>query len=516
MVHKQEDSLKKRYLYKLSTNLVGLAINLVIQAIVPRGLGPKAYGDFHFLSNFFSRVAGFLNMGTSIGFFTKLSQRPKDHGLVVFYMYFSGIAFFIIIGLVVMSHLTSIYEQILPDQKLKYIYMAALFGIFTWIVQVLHNMADAYGVTASSEIARILQKCLGLFLILVLFVLQKLNLTNFFFYHYFILIFLAAAFIVVMEKKGFSLRQSWRLSSAKINQYTKEFYSYSHPLFIYSLIGMVVGILDRWILQYFAGSVEQGFFGFSYQIGAICFLCSGAMTPLITREFSIAFGKKDLNEMARLFRRYIPLLYSIAAYFSCFVALQAEKVIYIFGGSNYKGAAMAVTIMAFYPIHQTYGQLSGSVFYATGHTGLYRNIGIIFMLIGLPVAYFMIAPADRMGAGAGATGLAIKMVLLQFIAVNVSLFYNARLLNLSFIKYFMHQIISLGSMISVSAFAFYLTDTLLGLYDKIIISFLTAGAVYTCITMGIIYFLPQVFGLKRQDIQSIFHWIRKNDQGDES
>jgi len=42
------DSLKKRYFFKLFSNFSGMAISLVTQAIIPRGLGPKNYGDFNF------------------------------------------------------------------------------------------------------------------------------------------------------------------------------------------------------------------------------------------------------------------------------------------------------------------------------------------------------------------------------------------------------------------------------------------------------------------------------------
>lgn len=275
-------------------------------------------------------------------------------------------------------------------------------------------------------------------------------------------------------------------------------------------MGLITGILDRWLLQVFSGSVQQGFFGLSYQIGALCFLFTSAMTPLLMREFSIAFGNKDLTQMSVLFRRYIPLLYSIAAYFSCFIALQADKVIYIFGGNKYKGAIMAVTIMAFYPIHQTYGQLSGSVFYATGQTALYRNIGVIFMLIGLPVTYFLIAPPEKMGLNAGATGLAIKMVFIQFIAVNVQLYYNAKLLKLSFWKYLGHQILSVGCLLVIATIVTLGVDKVLGISERIISSFLLAGVFYTLMVICLVYSLPVIFGLKRQDVKSLIEMFRKN------
>jgi len=507
-----EDSLKKRYLAKLSANLVGLAISVVTQAIVPRGLGPKAYGDFHFLSNFFTQVVGFLDMGTSIGFYTKLSQRQRDFGLVSFYLRFACLASFLVFVFVWCAQATGSYVTLWPDEKLFYIYLASIWGILTWFVQIVNKIADAYGVTVSTEIARIIQKGLGLALILALFFTSQLNLTHFFFYHYFILIFLALAFIWVMEHKRYSLKRSWKLSLAQIRAYTKEFYIYSHPLFVYALVGLIVGILDRWMLQFFSGSVEQGFFGLSYRIGAICFLFTSAMTPLITREFAIAFDEKDLQQMAYLFRRYIPMLYAIAAYFACFIAVEADKVTIIIGGAKFHQAALAVAIMAFYPIHQTYGQLSGSVFYTTGQTALYRNIGITFMLIGLPVTYFLIAPPDKMGINAGSLGLAVKMVALQFLGVNVQLYYNARLLGLRFWRYLVHQIVSVGCLLAVATVAMLVVDKGFAFQSKII-CFILSGFLYSIIVMFLIYFQPIIFGLKRQDIRTLFQWgIRKFKQ----
>src|SRR3990167_5814650 len=87
----KQDSLKKRYIYKLFANFFGLGISFITQAVILRGLGPKAYGDFNFLTNFFTQFVGFIDMGTSTAFYTKLSQRPKEASLVSFYQYFIGI-----------------------------------------------------------------------------------------------------------------------------------------------------------------------------------------------------------------------------------------------------------------------------------------------------------------------------------------------------------------------------------------------------------------------------------------
>jgi O-antigen/teichoic acid export membrane protein len=272
------------------------------------------------------------------------------------------------------------------------------------------------------------------------------------------------------------------------------------------LVGLCVGILDRWFLQIFSGSVQQGFYGLSYQIGAVCFLFTSAMTPLLTRELAVAFAKQDINQMAHLFRRYLPLLYGIASFFSCFVAIQSENVAHIFGGAKFHAAALTITIMAFYPIFQTYGQLNGSVFYATGKTRLYRNIGVGIGIFELPVTYFFVAPSDMLGLNAGSTGLAIKMLLFQIISVNVLLYFNSKFLKLSFWKYLVHQILCIVCFLLLASFALGVVDYC-QLSSNIIIIFLLNGIIYSISGACLVYFVPSIFGLTSKDIRSFFQLL---------
>lgn len=496
----QGDSLGKRYTYKLFTNVTGIFFNFFIQIIIPRGLGPKLYGDFNFLNNFFIQVVNFFDMGTSSCFYTKLSQRQNDFSLVAFYFQFTALVSLMVIGIVIAAHLADFGGQLWPEQEAIYVYLASVLGIITWISQVLNKMADAYGITVPAEKARMLQKLLGLFLILLLFVTHQLKLAQYFLYNLIIIAMLIVSLVWIIKNKIQFPREVWKISWKEVTAYSKEFYRYCNPLFVYAPVGLIAGIFDYWLLQRFGGSIQQGFYGFSYQIGVICILFTSAMTPLLMRELSIAFGNKDLTQMAYLFRRYFPLLYAIAAFLSCFIAMQAGKIIYIVGGTKFNGALIPVIVMAFYPIHQTYGQLSTSVLYATGQTGLLRNVGIIFMVLGLPVTYFLLAPQKKLGLDAGAIGLAIKMVLIQLIAVNVQLYFNTRLLNLRFWHYVAHQFVSVGCLLFYAAISTMVIDKYLALHDKVVISLLLAGILYSLLVIISTYLQPVLFGLKREDI----------------
>jgi len=106
------------------------------------------------------------------------------------------------------------------------------------------------------------------------------------------------------------------------------------------------------------------------------------------------------------------------------------------------------------------------MFFATGQTKLYRNIGTIVAVFGLPITYFLIAPTNKMGLNAGATGLAIKMVAIQIIGVNIQLFFNARLLKIHYWRYITHQVMSVGCLLGPAMMAAVLTDSVLALRDK--------------------------------------------------
>ena len=417
----------------------------------------------------------------------------------------------VILFFVIAATSTIIHQKIWFEQSNQIIYFAMLYSILAWFLMVKNKIIDAYGITVNAEKAKIIQRVVALVIILVLFFINKLNLFSFFLYNYFITILLWIIFDFIIRKKGFYIGFTYRLNIKENRDYFKNLFRYVNPLIVMTIIVFAAGFLDRWLLQKFGGSIQQGFFTLSLKIGAVYFLFARSLTQLLTREFSVAFGKKDINQMRIMFRRYIPLIYGTVAYFACFVAAQSDKVARIVGGAEYEGAKTVMIIMAFYPIHQTYGQLSNAVFYATGQTKLYRNIGLSGMLLGLPLIYFLLAPRSMMGLNSGATGLAIKMVLVQFISVNIGLYFNTKFLSLPFFKFLLHQFGSVVIMIAIAIGARLGIDNIPIIKNNIILSFILSGIIYTILIVVISNYFPKLFGLDKKTIQKIktsfFSWV---------
>jgi O-antigen/teichoic acid export membrane protein len=501
-----EASLRKRYLFKLITNLVGMGIGIGTQSIVPRALGPSSYGDFSFITNFFYQVIGFLNMNTSTAYYTVLSQRQHDTGLVRFYLYFTAILGVFLSMLITFCFVAGLSPIIWPGQTGLVIIFGAIWAIMTFYMMVFSDMSDAYGLTVKSELVKIVIKILGFTLILVLFIQEWFSLQNYFFYHFIILLMTISLLVWVISNSGPSLINHWRLKKDQIKSYIHEFYAFSGPLVVFSALAVFEGLLDRWFLQKYSGSAQQGFYGLAYQIGVLCFFFTSALVPLMTREYAISFAKKDMGEMRRLFSRFVPMLYAITAYFGCFLAVESKTVMLLFAGKAYTGAVLPIAIMCFFPIHQTYGQMNASIYFATNRTIAYRNIGIALIFVSLPLTLVLLGPKEYGAMQAGATGLAIKMVLIQLIGVNVQLWYNTKMMHLPFKKFFNHQWIVITAFLSIAIVCSYSIRALLA-EMHFVAQFLATGFIYTLVIVGLAIIFPSLFAVRKDEIALVLNYV---------
>ena len=489
----QEDSLKKRYTIKLFANIVSGIIGAILIAIVPKALGPIAYGQFVFLQDFFMKAIGFLDMGSSIAFFTKLSARHTRKELITFYFSYSFVVLSFILCFIFMVNNFDVTSYILPDIPNEYIYLGLIFGFFTWFTQIFIKISDAYALTVSVELIKIGHKIVSLFLLLYFIYFTSFDLYVYFTFHYIAIFSFLLILTWLFVKKDIFSKTLLNIKELEFKKISKEFIEYCHPLLVYSIIGLIAGMFDIWLLQSTAGSEQTGFYGLAYSLAAMCFMFTSAMTPIITREFAKSYEQKDLENMRKLFYRYIPMLYSLATYFAVFISVQSENVLIIFTDEKFKDAYLVLVVMALYPIHQTYGQLSGSIFYATGQTKLMRNMAMFTQPLGMAISFGSIYLLDL-----GAVGLAYKMVIGQLIGVNIQLYFNSKFLGID-MKYFLfHQLYSIVFFATLA----WISSNIIN-FNSSYVEFLISGLLYTLFVIIFTYVFPQVFATSRNEIRDV-------------
>lgn len=492
------NSLKKRYSIKLLANVVSVFASAIVMLFIPRALGPAAYGNFKFLTQYFEKVINFFNLGADTAFFTKLSQNNNEKKLIGFYSIIALLILLCLFGFVFIIDILGLADIFWPDQKMKYVYLALLFSVLIWLSNTAFNIMDAFALTLYSEILRILQKIILVILIPILFLLATLNITNYFYLNIGLFMALIIVLFTQIRHKILLKDVQWQINKTDFKKYIASFYIYCNPLFLHSLAAFSIGIIELWLLQRFAGSKQFGYYGLSFQIGVVCFMFTTAMTPLLIREFAKSFKEEDYLRMRLLFTKFLPIFYTISSYFAIFVMIQAENVTKIFGGGQFKDAVIAVVLMSFYSIHRTYGQLSGSIFISTDRTKLFRNIGVFYMFIGLILTYLLVAPKHLGGISLGAIGLSIKMVVINVLLTNTQLIYNAKFLSVKYLPFLIHQIlvVTLFSIIAFLATALVNTVSTAPFFI-----FIISGIIYSLIISVTIYMNPSIIKMNKKEIK---------------
>jgi len=491
-----EDSLKKRYIVKLIANIMNGILGVIIVAFVPKTLGPVYFGQFSYLQQFFTQIIAFLDAGTSTAFFTKLSANNERKELITFYAFFVTGLLFLLLCLIYLLDIFNYIHVFLPNISIEHIYLGMFFGFLTWVLQIYIQISDANALTSSIETIKIVHKTVMVMFLIYIIHFLTFSLSIYFYYHAFSLVSIIGILSMVFVQKGIYRKSSWTfdISYKKI---TQEFYTYASPLFVFNAVAITIGLFDIWLLQRVGGSVQTGYYGIAYAIAAMCFLFTSALTPIITREFTKSFANKDMELIRSLFNRYIPMLYGVSAYFGIFIAFQSENLLQIFTDEKFKDAYFVLVIMAFYPIHQTYGQLNGSLFLATGNTKLYRNIGLSVSLFGLVFSYFFIYVW-----GLGAVGFAWKMVLIQIIGVNIQLYYNTLFLKISIVPFLKHQIYA----VSIFALLAYLSSMIS--LESAFFEFIIAGVCYSVLVIIFVFFFPSLVAVSKQEVSNVLDKIR--------
>lgn len=480
----------------------------IITIIVPRSLGPSNYGDFSFLNHFFSKVFGFFSFGSLLAFFTKLSQRPTEHKMVRFYVYFLFFVLFSSGLFLSIVYITNYDDLLLNDIKYQIVALSFAYSFLLYIVGIVRQVNDAYGFTVMSEKFFMLQKLLSLGIILILYFYDQLNIVYYFLHLIFVLSFLLIVWVYYLDRqevKPFVKKN--RLDKLSFKNYISEFYKYSHPLFVLGAVSLLIAIAERWLLQYFGGSEQQGFYSFSFAITAIIFLFSGALAPLFTRDFSIAWKDKDYPHMRYLFHRFIPPLIALASFFSFFIAANGKEIGIILGGESYADAGLSLAIMSLYPIHQTYGQLCGSIFYASGKTGLMRNISVPMNIIGFLLAIFLLLPSKYGGINLGSLGLVYKMVFIQVLVVNFYLYHCTKILGISFFEAVKSQIVIMACF---SGLAFLSSMINTSIFSNTLVSLIVNGFIYTISAIVLIGLFPKmIISSSRKELLMLMQKVRK-------
>ena len=489
-------------------NTLKAILSFVTGILLARGLGPELYGVFSFLLASFIAMVALLEMGTSSAFFTFISQRNRSKIFFAYYLGWLLIQFIIIILFIAVLAPDQWVEQIWKNQS-RQLVLTAFIAVFLQqqIWTLIAQVGESQRLTSRVQLINCSIALVHLILIASLFLYEQLTLSRIYF---FISMEFVIAFIV-----GYKLLPIiYAENKEAFQEIVSEYWKYCLPLIPFAWVSMVMRFVDTWLLQHFGGSVEQAYYAVSSQFATISLIATASVLRILWKEVADAQEKGHMDQVREIYHRTSRILFFLAAIISGFLIPWTPDIIRLFLGEEYIQGSFVMALMFLYPIHQSLGQVNGTMFYALQLTKPYVKIGIVFMIVSIIVVYFMLASPDSLipGLGLASTGLALKMVLLQFIGVNFSIWWLSRRQEWNY--QILYQIIGLLMFLLTGYLIYIFTNTIFNEELHIIFQMLFAGIIYIFSSILILYSFPNfLLGMKRMEINNyvvkFFLFIKK-------
>jgi len=260
------------------------------------------------------------------------------------------------------------------------------------------------------------------------------------------------------------------------------------------------------MLQLWGGYKEQAYYTVANNFTYIVLLATVSIIKIFWKEIAEAYHQGNIDKMQFLYQKIIRILYLVGSFVAGLLIPWAEEILSMTVGGEYIDGKITFMIMLFYPVHQSIGQITSALLFATEKTRLQTIIGSVFMILSIFAAYVILAPGSAVipGFGLASEGLAWKMVVLQFIQVNVLLYIIARIFNWQY--EWIYQITVLTGAILIGYLSKFLTFET---FTSTFANMASSSFLYFSIFFLFSYLCSmQILGITRQELNSLLVELR--------
>lgn len=506
-----KENYSSRISYTLIGNLFRSIISFVTSMFIARELAPENYGRYVFLIGTFIALKQILDFSSSSAFFTFISQKKRSLKFIKTYWIYVVVQLLLPLFIIAFVIPSDLIKTIWNDES-KTLIILALFAVFfqstVWPITV--QMAESIRKTYYVQITNVLLVFLHLLTVIFLWFFDSLALP-FLFFVIIIDWLIGILFLINIYRKNHKYPSIEDSKNDSFKSVFNEFWIYCSPFIPYMILGFINQFGEKWMLQTWAGPQQQAYFGIANQFASIALLVSVSIIKVFWKEIAEAHKNKNLKLVKKLYLNSTRMLFFIGLMISIPLLPWANDILFIILGDSYTKGSIVFLIMLLYPIHQTVGQINGTMFYATENTRPYVIGNIIFLILSIVFTIIFLAPKDFLipGLALGSVGLAIKLVFLQFIQVNAFSWFLAKKFNWNFDGF--NQIF----LIILSLLSIYLSYSLIEQIptNKFYLKFSLTTILFLTSMLGLVILKPKLVGLDKDfinnKISAFKKWIKQ-------
>lgn len=504
-------SVKSRFLFSVVANALRAGVTFICGILIARGLSPAGYGELTFLLGSFVAIRALVDMGSSSAFYTFISRRPRGDKFYRFYFLWLMMQFVITLALVALLIPAGMFEKIWLGQ-LRGTVALAFVAVFMQqqVWQIVGQIGEAARKTIRVQSLNIAVAITYLAVIGLLFWVGDMSVQS--------------VLWIMICLYGTAAALSYRLlrernaepveGEGTYKQMLGEYWVYCRPMIWLAVAGFLYAFADKWMLQKFGGPAQQGYFQVASQFAQISLLATVSILNIFWKEIAEARARDDHDRVAILYIKINRGLVMLSAVIAGLLLPWAKQIVAILLGPTYVDAWPVLALMFLYPIHQSMGQIGGTMFMASGDTRKYVVLSISLMLCTLPVSYLALAPSSGMllpGLGLGAIGMAGYMVLTNIVTVNIQAWIIARHNGWKFD--WRYQAVGIPLTIALG----YTIKLLVGLVWELdgvgaldlLIPAAVASIVYAGSVALVVRVQPWLIGMSKEELNRMFLQLRK-------
>lgn len=506
-------SVKTRFVVSLVTNIAKAGISFITVILIARSLSPAGYGDLFFLLGSFTALRALMDMGTSQAFYTFIAQSSRDRTFYFFYFSWIALQFFVTSIVIAIFIPSSVINDIWLGQSRNAVLLAFLASFMQQQVwNTMLQVCEARRLTVMVQLVSLAISIIHFFIIITLVIGNFLTVDT-------VLIAIAIEFAIACVAIWFLMRNRQengsfsQLKKLNFSQILAKYWYFCRPLIAIAIFSFGYEFLDRWMLQRFGGSEQQGYYQVAAQFAAVSLIATTSILRILWKEIAEAYKSGDQERVTRLYIRANRGLLMLGAVISCFLVPWSKELTLLLLGEAYLAGWPILALMFLYPIHQSMGQINATMFMACERTKPYMQLTIIGLLISMPVTYVLLAPPEGLliaGLGFGAMGLAIKMLVMNVLLVNIQSWFLARYHGWNF--EWKYQILGVALLLF---FGFLTREITLILFDigmkvdklQMLLSMAFSGAAYISSVFVLLWMYPGFFGVEKYELKNIVDTI---------
>lgn len=507
MIMKQDD-FKYRYIIKMLSSVLLVAINMVVQVLLPRAFSVEEYGFYTYNLNVFTSVVTIANLSFSNALVAKYAKRNDEIGLVNFYLKFYIAMALAINALLMLLYAVGVLRDTFAGQTLLTILLGLEAAVVNKLLTDCISTYDACAISRVPAVGQLILKVLVSALIIAGYLLGKLNLI----YLYIVQISITLILVCVLLRMLIANQnRTYEKKDLGTSHYWKEYISFCAPLIPATFVAQFTTIVMNWALMNWAGAREQAYFGVAWQLNVLISYVFSPYAELSKREFAVLHDQpvplKDRVVQA------FQLMTWATTYFAIFISFMSRWILPVLFGDTYAGIGRVVSVVMLYTIYQAWGQICGSFMLATEKTKVNAVISIIGQLFTIIFIFLFQKPNTIWENGLGAVGIGLNYFLANLIATMAMVVYICKSLCIptgAILRMQLHPIL----LCTVLSFALQQICNVLpipdmGIVDELL-TLLLAGVVYTGILGLYLYCNPKAIGISKSTLQGM---LRRKKNG---